>query len=78
MVGRSDGAVGAAHTELRKSQLVEGLWTRDLLDQVEITEDQVIGDQMVVPDLSNRSASSHDQDRTAGGPKREIICSLPV
>jgi len=78
MVGRGDGAVGAANTELRKSQLVEGLRTRDLLHEMEITEDQIVRDEVVVPDLSNRSASSHGQDRTAGTPKREIICSLPV
>ena len=78
MVGRGDGAVGAAHAKLRKSQLVKGLRTRDLLDEMEITEDQVVRDEVVVPDLSDRSASSHDQDRTAGGPKREILCFLPV
>ena len=78
MVGRGDGAVGTAHAKLRKPQLVKGLRARDLLDEMEITEDQVVSDEVVVPDLANRSACSHGRDRTAGAPKREILSSLPV
>jgi hypothetical protein len=78
MVGRGDGAVWTAHANLRKPQLVEGLRARDLLDEMEITEDQVVSDEVVVPDLSNRSACSHGRDRTAGTAKREILSSLPV
>ena len=56
VVGGRDGAVGPAHPPAGGAQPLECLWARDLVHQVQVDEEQVIADQMVVPDLLEQGA----------------------
>ena len=41
VVGGGDGELGVAHRPARQPQPVEGLWRRDLVDEVQVDEEQV-------------------------------------
>ncbi len=51
VVGGGQGLVGAAHRAVGQAQPVEGLRRGDLVDQVQVDVDQVLGDLVGFPEL---------------------------
>ncbi len=59
VVGGGDRAVDAPHAAAGGAQAVEGLRARDLVDEVQVDEEQVVADRVLVPDLPGHRPRRH-------------------